>query len=513
MQVRTRTYYLLVVGMLFLYSFLFSCRKRFEVYSSEGDFRVSADTVFLDSVFAGISSPTYSFKIYNTSDKTISLEAVYLEKRNQSPYRLNVDGVAGREFENVIIPPEDSIYVFVELTADTAGWTDPVYEEKLWIEDAASAESVLLTAFVKDAYFLYPQRFPDRSVDSIQVGEYDDGRPVKVPGFMLPGDTTWTSEKPIVVYGHVGVPPGHTLHITEGTHVYFHFNSGIVVYENARLLVEGSLENPVILEDDRMQPEYENAPGMWNFIWLKSGSTGNLIRHAVIKNAVAGVIAHPVDTTGEKMLDIQNTRIFNMSAYGIIAIASRVEGYNVVTNNTGASALAMLLGGKYDFVHCTFANYSRAVRPLTSAAVLLTNEYRTVDADGNETVYVNDLVGCRLANNIIYGNNDVEFYAVRNEAAAFTFNLHNSLVKFYDPYHQIDADYLDFDNPEFFRDNVLNGDPDFENPDENRLRIGPRSAAIGIADPQIAAEVPLDITGMDRTAAPDAGSYQHSEED
>jgi len=72
---------------------------------------------------------------------------------------------------------------------------------------------------------------------------------------------------------------------------------------------------------------------------------------------------------------------------------------------------------------------------------------------------------------------------------------------------------LDFDNPEFFRDNVLNGDPDFENPDENRLRIGPRSAAIGIADPQIAAEVPLDITGMDRTAAPDSGAYQHSEED
>ncbi len=498
---------LLIVILLLLSG----CRKRFESVPSAGDFAVSTDTVFLDSVFTGISSPTYGFKIYNRSGENIRLKKIAPARGLQSFYRLNVDGIPGKIFENILIPPRDSIYVFVELTADISAMQNPIYEEPLIIEDEAVRDTVMLVAFVKDAYFLYPRRFADHSMDSIQVGTYDNGQPIRVPGFLISNDTVITADKPVVIYGHLGVPPGKTLTIEAGAHLYFHYNSGIVVFEDASIRINGTLGNEVILEDDRMQPDYENVPGMWNFIWLKEGSKNNLINYAVIKNAIAGVIAHPANQNGDKVLDITNTQIYNMSAYGMFAAASYVEGYNLVINNTGSSALSVQLGGKYTFKHCTFANYSQSIRNLYSAAVFVSNEYRQTDAQGQVTVYVHDLDRADFLNCIIYGNRDVEFFAVKNDGANFMFQLKNSLVKFHDPRHEITEDYLDFDNPTYFSANVLNGNPDFENPEENKLRIGLQSAGIGIGDANVAASVPLDLLGEDRTSSPDAGAYQHTD--
>ncbi len=497
--------------LFFVLVLQFSCRKNFKVYPSHGDFSVSTDTLFLDSVFTNISSPTYSFKIYNRSGKTIKLEKVETDKGMSTFFRFNVDGQAGKTFSNVIIPPEDSIYVFVEFTADISRLSDPVYEEHLLISDAAITDTVLLTAFVKDAYFLYPKRFADKSVDSIQVGTYEDGRPIRVAGFMVQSDTTITADKPTVIYGHLGVAPGKTLTVEPGAHIYFHFNSGIIVYENASLHINGALGNEVILEDDRMQPDFENVPGMWNFIWLKEGSVNNHINYAVIKNAVAGVIAYPPNSNGDPVLEISNTQIYNMSAYGLIAIASKVSGYNLVFNNFGGSALSLQLGGNYTFSHCTFANYSNAIRNLPLTTVYVNNFYKTYDSQGNETVLVNDLNQCNISNSIIYGNRPVEFYAEKNNNAVFHFFLSHNLVKFNDPQNQLDAPYLDWNNSAYFDSNVLNDSPDFESTDENKMRIGLNSAAISIGDPAVTAQFPLDILGTDRTGSPDAGAYKHTD--
>ncbi len=502
----------LSILILFLLSvFQVSCRKQFNARPSSGDFRVSTDTVFLDSVFTGISSPTYSFKIYNLSSEAILIDKIEPLNGQNSFYRLNVDGEAGKIFTDVLIPPQDSIYVFVELTADISQMSDPVYEEKLLIRDRIYTDTVLLTSFVKDAYFLYPKRFSDLSVDSIQVGTYQNGQPIKVPGFFISQDTTITDEKPVVIYGHLGVPPGKTLTIEAGAHLYFHFNSGIIVYEDASLHINGTLDNPVILEDDRMQPDYENVPGMWNFIWLKAGSKNNRIEYAIVKNAVAGVIAHPVNQNGDKVLEINNTQIYNMSAYGLISIASYVEGYNLVINNCGASSLALLLGGQYDFKHCTFANYSNTIRNHTQAAVVLSNKYETYDQSGNPVVLINDMNFCNISNTIVYGNQPIEFFVSKNDGALMNFYLKNSLIKFEDPQNRFNDDFLDFNNPVYYSSNLINAYPDFENPQENLMRIGLQSDAIGMGDPNITALVPTDILGIDRTDSPDAGAYKHTD--
>lgn len=108
-------YTLLLLACIILVS---SCRNDFDTTPSTGDLRFSRDTIFLDTVFTNIGSSTYNFKVYNDTDETINIPNVRLTTGEDSDYRLNIDGVAGRTFENVEILAKDSIFVFVETTTD-----------------------------------------------------------------------------------------------------------------------------------------------------------------------------------------------------------------------------------------------------------------------------------------------------------------------------------------------------------------------------------------------------------
>ncbi len=484
---------------------LSSCRKNFDTIQSHGDFRIEKDTLFLDSVFSGIASHTYRFKIYNTSNNDVTLNKIYLEKGVQSFYRLNVDGDTGQYFENVLIHAKDSIFVFVEVTADIQQLNSPVYEEKLFVEDAAKTKDILLTAFIKDAYFYYPQRFPDGSKDSLTV--YTDpqtGETSKISGFFLNGDTTFTDEKPIVIYGHMAVPPRHTLTIEQDAHLYFHFNSGLIVWEDACLKVNGSLGHEVIFEDDRLEPAYENVPGMWNYIWLRENSKNNEINYAIIKNAEVGIVAYPTNDTNP-ILRLKNTQIYNHSLVGLYGIASYIEGENLVFNNFGMSAISLQLGGAYQFKHCTFANYGSGIRNEKTGAVYVSNYVKT-----DNQIIVSDLQSFNLTNCIVYGNAAIEFFLDKNPAAVFNYEIKNSLIKFEDPLNNFDQNpELNFDDITHYQNILRNEAPVFEDPQNNKLLIGDSSPCINQGDINTALSVPLDLLGVDRTTAPDLGAYQH----
>src|SRR5690606_5909639 len=91
---------ILIFGVVLL---LGSCRKDFEFSPSSGKLTFSRDTVFLDTVFSNIGSGTYNLKGYNRSNDDIVIPSVRLEQGQQSGYRLNVDGKAGKEFTDVEI--------------------------------------------------------------------------------------------------------------------------------------------------------------------------------------------------------------------------------------------------------------------------------------------------------------------------------------------------------------------------------------------------------------------------
>jgi len=482
-----------------------SCRKDFDTIPGQGDFTVEKDTVFLDSVFTNISSHTYRFKIYNTANQDITLNKIYLENGEQSFYRLNVDGTAGKTFEDVLIHANDSIFVFVEVTADINQLPDPVYEEKLFIEDDVKTATVLLTAFVKDAYFYFPERYPDGTKETLTLyTDPDTGETSEIYGFFLNGDTTFTNEKPIVIYGHMAVPSGYTLTIEQGAHLYFHFNSGLIVWEDASLKVNGTLGNEVIFEDDRMEPEYENKSGMWNYIWLRENSIDNEINYAIIKNAQVGILAYP-GAGNNPVLHIKNSQIYNHSLIGIYGIAAYIKGENLVMNNFGMSAINLQLGGLYDFKHCTFANYGNTIRNEKSGAVYVSNYLKTEDQ-----IYVSDLQNFTMSNSIAYGNSSIEFYLDKDENAGFNYQINNCLFKFQDALHRFDGiATVDFTDTNHYQNIILNEDPVFEDPTNNKMAIGDTSPCVNQGDLNTALLVPLDILGVDRTSAPDLGAYQH----
>ena len=115
-------YFTLTLGFLILWS---SCRKDFEFSPSTGSLQFSKDTVYLDTVFTNIGSSTYNLKVYNKSDNDISIPNVRLALGETSNYRLNVDGIAGKSFNNIEVLAKDSLYIFIESTIDFNNFTNP----------------------------------------------------------------------------------------------------------------------------------------------------------------------------------------------------------------------------------------------------------------------------------------------------------------------------------------------------------------------------------------------------
>ena len=85
--------------VLFLGCMVFtSCRNDFEFTPSEkGSLRFSRDTIYLDTVFTGISSSTYTLKVYNNTNNDIKIPSIRMGKGLTSNYRMTVDGMVGNQ--------------------------------------------------------------------------------------------------------------------------------------------------------------------------------------------------------------------------------------------------------------------------------------------------------------------------------------------------------------------------------------------------------------------------------
>ncbi|MGB0279420.1 MAG: hypothetical protein ACPGAA_01340, partial [Flavobacteriaceae bacterium] len=254
---------LVAIALASLYS---SCRTDFTfrpIQSSE--LRFSRDTVYLDTIFTGISSATYTLKVYNTSNDPVSIPEIYLDNGDDSNFRLNVDGLSGKSFQDVELLPKDSMYVYIETTADintlTQSETQFLYEDKLHFSDVGK---VTLMTLVQDAVFLYPKK-ENGIKESIPIDIDDEGNTVGIEGFYLDdNELVFTNKKPYVVYGYMGIPSGKTAIFEAGARIHFHKNSGIIVAKDATMLVNGTpsndyetLEGEVIFEGDRLEPLYD----------------------------------------------------------------------------------------------------------------------------------------------------------------------------------------------------------------------------------------------------------------
>ncbi len=491
-------------------TFFFSCNNDdFETVLSTGDLNFSKDTVYLDTIFTNISSSTRTLKVYNKSNDNINIPTIKLGRGENSFYRLNVDGIAGKTFEDIEILAKDSIFVFIEATIDHNLVVNPIYTDSIIFDTGVNQQDVKLVTLVQDAHFLFPQRDAQGIKEKIVLGTDAEGEEISVEGFYLDGNTTWNSDKPYVIYGYVGVPENAILRIEKGTKIYFHQNSGLLVDKNASLKVNGELGNEVVFEGDRLEPEFSDVPGQWGTIWLRAGSRDHEIKNTIIKNNTLGILMDSIGSLTKPTLKISNAQIYNTSSYGILGRTANIQGENIVIGKNALASLACTFGGTYNFKHITLANYwSNSVRNFP--ALLVNNFLEYADNDGNRFVLIRDLKAANFTNIIIEGNQNIEMILEKAEGEDFNYNFKNSLIKFDDINNNFkDNPLFDFEDTDHYQNIILNGSPDFKNIDNNEFIIGDQSEAKANADKAAALEVPLDILGVNRTEIPDIGAYQH----
>ncbi len=502
--------YIYAFAILSCMVFWSSCRNDFETVPSTGQLEFSKDTVYLDTIFSNIGSSTYNLKVYNRSDEDINIPTVRLSQGESSNYRLNVDGVPGKVFENVQILAKDSIFIFIETTFDINNLPQNpkefLYTDQLLFDSGGNEQKVELVTLVKDAIFLYPEKYADGTYETLTLGSGDDA--VEVKGFFLDdSELTFTNEKPYVIYGYAAVPGNKTLSVEAGARVHIHNGGGIIVAQGGSIQALGgpsadpeAMENEIIFEGDRLEPGFADVPGQWLTIWLTQGSVNNIFRHTTIKNSTVGLLVDNSPVT------LSNVQIYNNSNIGLLARNSLIDGENMVVNNSGQSSLAIQLGGSYEFRHCTFVNYwTGSFRSFPAVSIDNVLETET-------DIFVADLVRADFINCIVYGNERRELSLYQNSERQFNFKFENSLIHFEDPTGEFANDPLyDFSNPMYYPSTRLNLDPTFKDTEQNNFNIElGNSGAENIGKPNVGPFT--DLNGNPRPSPantnPDAGAYE-----
>lgn len=472
--------YIIIITSVFLLATAFwSCRD--DDFKTGPDVQpvFSQDSLLFDTVFTTVGSATRSFKVHNPHSERIRISSVSLAGGQASNFRMNVDGQSGTSVHDVDIEPNDSMYVFVEVTVDPVNQELPlVIADSVLFNTGGQVQDIKLVAWGQDANFIYPNY-----TDPETGAEYH----------IIDEDTTWDDTLPYVLYGLVVVAPDVSLHVDEGAGVHLHNNASIVFLERSTLKVQGSADHPVTFQGDRLEEFYQEQPGQWGRIWFTATSKDHEIDHAIIKNGTVGLHVDTIGSVTEPTLQISNTIIKNHSLVGLLAQGSYVEAENLAIANCGEHAMTLALGGRYAFKHITIANYYN-IDIRNTPSVWINNYYE--DVDGN--VQVRPFEQLSFSNSIIYGNNSEEIVFDLHDDTDFSYTFDHCLIR----------TEMETDGPGF-PGTMVNQDPLFYDTQLHDFRLTEESPAIDAANPDIANDVPYDLEGRDRTERPDIGALQY----
>ncbi len=491
--------HLFFFSIILLTIFTSSCKKD-EFETGLVELKFSIDTLIFDTVFTTVGSATQVFQVYNNGNKDVKIASIRLANGDNSNFRLNVDGLPGKSFSDVEIGANDSLFIFVEVTVDPNNINTPlIVTDSILFSTNGYLQDIDLVAWGQDAYF---HRAPANS----QIA----------PFFLLSCNEIWNNDKPHVVYGYAMIDSACTLTINEGTNVYFHPASGIIALNSSTLLVNGTQQNNVTFQGDRLGADFKDIPGQWDRIWLSNinlnsninspGTKNSSIKYAVIKNGTIGLL---IDTAFDNIntnltLLLENTIIKNMSSYALALRGSKVNAYNCVFSNCGAQTTNILTGGIYNFYHCTFANYWNNDQR-QNPAVSLNNYYLY-----NNTPIIRPL-NAYFGNCIIYGKNDNELgFDSALTGNQFSFIFDHTLLKIENSFPTSDPSrYLSI-----IKASGQMNDPNFADVENNNYQIDSlNSPAIDVGDINITNQnsiLNFDILGTSRPQrnSPDLGAYE-----
>ena len=243
-------------AIFFLLSMSSGCTKEQIFDGQQAKLSFSVDTLHFDTVFTTQGSATRYVKIFNQEDENVILDKISMQNEAQSFFNINVDGISTISAENVEIPANDSIWVFVEVNIDP---DDPVsvspfvIEEYLQLEYKDQIETVLFEAWGQNANYLN-SRDSKGAISSLtcNLGQFpfDDPRPYIIHGIL------------VVDSCEIVIPEGTDIYIHGGIAIneFGIYNDGLIAFlGEGKLTANGTAENPITIQGDRLESNFSDA--------------------------------------------------------------------------------------------------------------------------------------------------------------------------------------------------------------------------------------------------------------
>ncbi|MEM7655950.1 MAG: hypothetical protein AAF399_07465 [Bacteroidota bacterium] len=445
---------LLVAGLLLVWS----CERPNNPVE-EGILTFSGDTLEFDSIFTTLLTPSQRVMVYNETGRAVNISRIWLEDGERTRFEMIVDGIQGKEVEDVSLANGDSLFVFLNILSKLQ---DEFVEEYLNFQVGEEVQRVLIRGKIIDAYFLTARLLQEGDFVNLDSGS-----------FFFSQDTILTPEKPIIMDGPIIIPENVTVTIEPGTEIFFTpykfgitdsggapifaFFSWLIV--NGTLNAEGTADQPITFQGSRFDSLYQENPAQWRGIRFGQFSRDNVMNHCVVKNGLIGIQVDSSSYTANPKLSMQYSEIRNMGVHGLVGqgfapeinpnTPPSVRMENCVINTCKERTFAMLGGGKYEFFNCTFANYNISRFSRRTPQVLLNNWWTFDGSTANIYPAYAEFTNC-----IIWGSEEDETVLDTLADASFeVLDLNHCMVR-------LSEDNLPTLDPHL-RNSLVNQDPLF----------------------------------------------------
>ena len=496
-----KPYWVFYLFIIALATNFFSCNDDFENYSNNPQdlLAFSKDTVSFDTVLTTVTSPYKAFYVYNKNAKPLLIKSIRLSEGIESNFKINVDGAAGTIFENIEVLAKDSILILVDIKPkEGRKELQALLTDYVVFETNNVQQKVVLEAFVQDVFAWR--------------------------GVILSSDSILDNKKPYLIYDSLVIDNGITVEIREGSIFYMHNDAQLIV--RGTIKVKGSVDNPVVFRGSRTDKmvsiPYDLIPGQWGGIRFEAESYENEFENVRIRNGKYGMNLLVCDDPYRNKLYMKNVVLTNVTGFLLLSVNCNIIAENCEFSNAKDQIL-VLVGGSYQFTHCTIVNYYPTHTELgwansDNCTLWLYNSMRIEVLQ--ETFYY-PVIKADFINSIIWGGKRNKTSPDSNSSEISIGTIDSTIsIPFFFKNCLLLID--ETDDPRVV-DCLFQVDPIFQkcnSRDEEKNRFHPYfdfrlkkdSPAKDKADIEIASKIPYDLNGNSRLSDgfPDIGAYEYN---
>lgn len=469
-----------ILYIVFISIIIGSCRKDDVFTNAPVSLNFSTDSIDFDTIFSlkdsgVIGTPrsiTLRLIVSNPNENAVKT-SIQMEGNQYGLFKLNADGISGsgnlQKIDNVEIRGKDSIYVFIQTYINPNVSNQFQVTDNIVFNTNGNLQKVVALTYAMNANYF--------KNDTISI------------------DAIWSDSKPYVIYDDLFIKPGVTLTINPGVKIHSHNNSTIYVW--GTLKIDGTVDNPVILQGDRLDDAYKEIPNQWNGIHLLQSSVNNVIQGAIIKNGFIGVRVDSVSLNNNPKLTLTQTIIQDMGAVGLLSYSGYIKAENNLISDCGQYTFLGDLGGRYDFTFNTFAALSSSAARKNATFTITNTPYRN---QSGAIVAVFPL-NYNLRNNIIWGSNEDEInFVTDKDGITQTANIKNNNIKSTLFRNELTQNTSNIAN------NQIGFDPSFMDYTKKNYKLKAASVCTGQADNSTG--INFDLGGKFRSFNPTIGAYE-----